>query len=351
MRIISAMAIAAATICGAQEKVLSGIVRNPDGQPRSGVTIRLASSGAVATTGADGAWSLRDDGLGIATGRTAPSVGTSRLIVENGRLKLSFQGRDAVGRAATAGRALGTMAVLGASRRAASVDTLLYAFGDKVFLRDTVSASRSGFVRTFDTTWNASVIYGWLKDARDGQEYRTVKIGAQVWMAQNLNYKVDSSWWYANSADSGLKLGRLYTWASALGLNDSCITKVCKEQVPARIQGVCPVGWHVPGDAEWGILDTAAGAGYRSGKKLKSVTGWMAGGNGTDEYGFRVLAAGERLEDGTINGARMNGNFWSTSELDYRYALGRYLNYNSTYASPYHTFKFFGYSLRCLKDD
>ena len=140
--------------------------------------------------------------------------------------------------------------------------------------------------------------YGELVDARDGQTYKTVKIGDQWWMAKNLNYKVDSSFCYKDSVEYCEKYGRLYTWAVAM---DSVGTwssngkgcgfgKTCLPKYPVR--GICPEGWHLPDTTEWEILVTAVGGRWIASRKLKSQTGWLGDGNGSDAYGFSVLPVG-----------------------------------------------------------
>jgi uncharacterized protein (TIGR02145 family) len=132
-------------------------------------------------------------------------------------------------------------------------------------------------------------------DGRDGRTYRTVKIGGQTWMAENLNYKTDSSWCYKNSASNCNAYGRLYSWNAAMK--------------------ACPAGWHLPSEEEWEELfrfvneehkhssrgsDGSDGTYNDAYKKLKSKRGWgnisfitsVDNGNGTDDYGFRAMPGG-----------------------------------------------------------
>jgi PKD repeat protein len=95
---------------------------------------------------------------------------------------------------------------------------------------------------------------GIFTDSRDGQTYKWVKIGNQVWMAENLNWVPSNDYggWsgcYNNSASNCESYGRLYTWPSAMqGAGSSSST-------PSGIQGVCPPGWHVPSHDEWTQLE------------------------------------------------------------------------------------------------
>jgi uncharacterized protein (TIGR02145 family) len=125
-------------------------------------------------------------------------------------------------------------------------------------------------------------------DSRDGKKYCTVKIGEQVWMAENLNYKPSSgnSWCYDNKESNCNKYGRLYD------LYDGYIPKK-----------VCPSGWHLPTVEEWDALMNFAGGYEVAEKKLKAKSGWD-NGNGTDDFGFSALPGGHRLQ---LPG---NGGFW-----------------------------------------
>jgi uncharacterized protein (TIGR02145 family) len=166
-----------------------------------------------------------------------------------------------------------------------------------------------------------------LKDLRDGQTYRTVKIAGQVWMAENLNYEVENSSCFKNSADSCAKYGRLYT---------------------LPIQGVCPSGWHLPSGAELNALVTEAGGPIVAGLHLKSRTDWYRTVRGTDALGFAVLPAGRWSEDnGFVGGIAA---FWSSSERDSIHVYAMHLSdYRAdiTFSDKDNV----AYSVRCLKNN
>ncbi|MDR0515574.1 MAG: hypothetical protein LBH25_00845, partial [Fibromonadaceae bacterium] len=91
---------------------------------------------------------------------------------------------------------------------------------------------------------------GTFKDARDGKTYKTVKIGEQVWMAENLNYAAEGSVCYDNISGNCEIYGRLYDWSEAMGI-DREFSKKKWNGSDAKHQGACPAGWHLPSDKEW----------------------------------------------------------------------------------------------------
>ena len=117
----------------------------------------------------------------------------------------------------------------------------------------------------------ASAGKGEFVDARDNQTYKTVVIGNQTWMAQNLNYNMENSSCYNDNPDNCAKYGRLYTVDAAMN--------------------ACPSGWHLPSEYEWDTLMNAVGGRDVAGKMLKSESGWELY-NGVDEYGFTAVPAG-----------------------------------------------------------
>ena len=142
-------------------------------------------------------------------------------------------------------------------------------------------------------------------DARDGKTYKMVKIGDQIWMAENLNidYQVNGvsygSYCYKNQGSNCYLYGRLYTWGAAMDSAGvySSDGKGCgneSECTPAkRVRGVCPEGWHFPNDNEWNTLLSFAGKdSENSYASLKASTGWEEKKNGTDSLGFSAKPAG-----------------------------------------------------------
>jgi len=108
-----------------------------------------------------------------------------------------------------------------------------------------------------------------LTDTRDSKTYKTVKIGNQTWMAENLNYEAKDSKCYENKPENCQKYGRLYDGETA--------------------KKACPSGWHLPSKEEWEALETTAGGDIYN---LKAKSGWMEN-NGTDKYGFSALPGGK----------------------------------------------------------
>ena len=212
---------------------------------------------------------------------------------------------------------------------------------------------------------NPEIDYGSMTDPRDGQIYKTVKIGNQVWMAENLNYAdsvktpslMGKNWCYANKAENCAVAGRLYTWAAAIDSvklatdadnpQDCGYGKTCS--LPAKVQGVCPDGWHLPSQVEWETLFTEVGGSSTAGKILMSQTGWYNNGNGTDGVGFSALPAGGRDNGGQFGADGNSAYFWCTNSAGSFYASYMSLDY-TVYAGLEPGLKDTAFSVRCLKD-
>jgi uncharacterized protein (TIGR02145 family) len=173
-------------------------------------------------------------------------------------------------------------------------------------------------------------------DIRDGHTYKTVEIGKQVWMAENLNYYAEGLRLYKKYEDDskyGDIYGLLYDWKTA--------TKVC------------PGGWHLPSDAEWDVLMNYVGGIGTAGIKLKAKSGWNddegSSGNGIDEYGFLALPGGCN-SNGAFSGVGEFGFWWSSNECTYDLAYFRGLGYSMGYAYLVAANKNSLFSVRCVKN-
>ena len=169
-------------------------------------------------------------------------------------------------------------------------------------------------------------------------------------MAENLNYKVDNSWCYDNSADSCAKYGRLYTWTAAMNIASSYLSASAAAVISAPHQGVCPAGWHIPTDAEWTTLVNYVGGSSTAGTALKSTSGWYDSGNGTDTYGFSALPAGVRLSSGLFSYVGYYADFWSATEGGTGYADTRGLDYYGADMGTGSSDKLSAFSVRCVQD-
>jgi uncharacterized protein (TIGR02145 family) len=241
--------------------------------------------------------------------------------------------------------------------------------------------------------------YGSFTDPKNRRIYKTVIIGNQVWMTENLNVdkfrngdsipeaKTEGEWeaymaagkaawcYYENDAKNGEKYGKLYNWYA---VNDP--------------RGLSPKGWHIPSDTEWAVLTDYLGGGILAGTKMKSTSGWNSynsggsmscpnckdwnaeyrkkvpchmckdtqsvlapsvthSGNGTNSTGFSGLPGG--LRSANVGWFEAIGNFgywWSSSEYNNNHIWGRFLyNHNGYVGRNYHH-KDDGLSVRCLRD-
>jgi len=336
------------------------VARDSLGAGVEGVVVTLASSGQSDTTDVEGAWGIGDVPVSIGARQASSRPLAGHLRLEQGRIRMDLGGRDLAGRrlsgAPDAFRSL-PQAFAGRTAVDSGVDTLVYRWNGKVILRDTLSIpSQSGIVRKFDTTLNAAVVHGYLKDERDGQVYRTVLIGTQEWMAENLALAVDSSYAYSKSLTNAAVYGRLYTWATAMGLEDTCNRKACLDQIQPKHRGLCPSGWHVPDTAEAKTLNRFVEAdsvvGTKNGAKAMKSTALWASGAGTDQFGFRVLPGGYRdYIDRTFLSQGSKAFFWTSHGINASMAwhfnlVASYtdVEFNTSKDKPQ------AISLRCLRD-
>ncbi len=195
---------------------------------------------------------------------------------------------------------------------------------------------------------------GTFKDSRDGKTYKWVKIGSQIWLAENLAYEgggkliTDSTQWAAlndNDTDAGYcyydndvsnktKYGILYSYAAALA--------------------ACPDGWHLATDNEWTTMVQFIendGHAISPGVALRAKTGWFNGGNGTDNYGFAALPGGSRnYSSGSFEYSPNHGFWWCVPQNGGNIACGRSLNNYSSDVLKGTFHKSIGFSVRCVKD-
>jgi uncharacterized protein (TIGR02145 family) len=215
--------------------------------------------------------------------------------------------------------------------------------------------------------------YGSLTDKRDGRTYRTVKIGDQWWMAENLSYPYlqptltrDSSSFCVDN-DSALcdSLGRLYLWSAAM---DSAALFGTKGKgcgwdgqcsASGVVRGVCPEGWHLPDTLEFSNLFIAVGGENEAGIMLKSTSGWeydKGKRGGIDAFGFTAVPAGLWVEMDNnpldFRAQESSAIYW-TSTMDDRGntdAHNREVRDECDYALTWSSSMKDAYSVRCVKD-
>jgi len=211
-------------------------------------------------------------------------------------------------------------------------------------------------------TFNPDLTYGTVTDI-DGNIYKTISIGTQTWMAENLrttryrngdsisNVKEATEWKnlktsaycaYNNSVDkdSLAVYGLLYNWYAA---TDS--------------RNIAPEGWHIPSDAEWTTLTTLLIDSLAGGKlKEEGISHWtdVSGINvgATNETGFTAIPAGNRSYESAnkFGGLNYNGFWWSSTQFSATAAWFRVATSGFKSVGRKSVNKYDGFSLRCVKD-
>jgi len=191
-------------------------------------------------------------------------------------------------------------------------------------------------------------------DLRDGKLYNMVKIGTQCWMAENLNIgtRIDVSlsqdptnptiekYCYDDSEANCDEYGGLYQWDEAM-----------QNSTTPGAQGICPVGWHLPTDAEWTVLtDFFGGEGVAGGKmKEPGYEHWNNPNTGaTNESGFTALGSGISQSNGTCINIEQSTYYWSSTVRPTSWVWIRNLEYSNDDAYRHYFSKSYGFSVRCL---
>lgn len=203
--------------------------------------------------------------------------------------------------------------------------------------------------RVANQTFYVGVAGGRYKDYRDDHVYKFVKIGQQVWMAENLRVieavHEPTDWsdteprYYsygyngtnltaARSNHYFLQHGALYNWKAA--------TISCHE------------GWHLPTDAEWTQLTNYLGA--NEAYKMKSDFGWDNGGNGDNSSGFNALAAGMRWDNNQFLGAGEATAFWTAKDNQGITVWRMLVDNSNSITGDNNLYWGYGFSVRCIKD-
>jgi len=172
---------------------------------------------------------------------------------------------------------------------------------------------------------------GSFTDIRDGNVYKTVKIGENIWFAENLRFKTDNSWAYDNNENNVSEYGRLYTFEAA--------------------REACPSGWHLATEKEWSSLGSLMDEKI-TGAKLKSTSGWdNAVEKGSNSLHFNALPAGYRSPEGEFVDKGKIAAFWSdTDDATGVTAWRVYLLYNNDGIMRGMDLKTHGFSVRCVKN-
>lgn len=219
----------------------------------------------------------------------------------------------------------------------------------------------------------SSVKKGEFTDARDGQVYKTVTIGRQTWMAENLNYadsakspilKGRTAVARANEPDSNKLYGLLYTWPAAMDSGSQDYSFLNEHFNQGDFRGICPENWHLPKRSEFNeLLNVTIGGTYEDAHALKANVGWYKF-PGDDEYGLSLVGAGWIVtgSNDPVSSYQGVSAMWTADPVydvnkvflnsrAYIYTLDeRHINYYE-YVADTIVYRSNFHSIRCIKDE
>ncbi len=198
-----------------------------------------------------------------------------------------------------------------------------------------------------------------------GKTYNTVQIGSQCWFRENLNIgsringnqnqtnnQIIEKYCYLDNEANCNVYGGLYQWAEVVQYLNGATNTTSWNPAPAgNVQGICPMGWHLPTDIELAYLTTFLGESAGGKMKEKGTTHWNSPNSGaTNLSGFTGLPGGDRSTNGCFYSLATHGNFWSASENSAIESWARHLGFDYENVARYGEGKTSGFSVRCLKD-
>jgi Fibrobacter succinogenes major domain (Fib_succ_major). len=214
--------------------------------------------------------------------------------------------------------------------------------------------------KTPGVQFNTSLTYGTITDI-DANNYKTIPIGIQVWMAENLKTsKLNDGTSILSVTDDAQwtnLLAPAYCWFDNNDTLYENIYGAYYNWFTVSTGKLCPVGWHVPSDDEWQLLVDYLGGNNIAGSKIKEAgtNNWVFSNNdATNSSGFTALPGGMRgTLDGTFSGQGNYGGWWSTTELNtspLSAAWSRWIHGDTTVIVRSEIFKKDGFYVRCVKD-
>ena len=208
--------------------------------------------------------------------------------------------------------------------------------------------------------------YGVLEDERDGQKYKTIVIGEQTWMAQNLNYDIEDNRrqsCYKDEPDFCVRFGKLYSWPGVMDYDKNRCQDAASCSLASN-QGICPDGWHVPTKSEWDTLWSNVGFtsenlekgdeyGRTAVRGLISDTSyitWDRSGE-SDFFGFSATRHGYKTDVGDyVWMDNIVAAYWTSTEV-YSYGSKAYVAGTFLITNVFNDYAKVGqFAVRCIKD-